>query len=230
MSGRFTRNWCEAGAQTPPLLRASSPLKPKNQLRTNIENWYCERGHFTLFTARLNCKNPRSKTSWVYCNKDKVFLNQKDCTSLIPRPRLGKAVVRVLSRTVVPDSVQLIDLKPRRLGAGKIPEPGSRPGMATLGGRVCSPLLVRSRGHGLCADRSQSLLIPLRRGPDPTSALSSRPNPLIKCLWGVQHIGLLRPTWSLLFKLWLQQELGCVLGCVVRRTCSKSDNPRLLNH
>ncbi len=47
MSGRFTRSWCEAGAQTPPLLRASSPLKPKNQLRTNIENWYCERGHFT---------------------------------------------------------------------------------------------------------------------------------------------------------------------------------------
>jgi hypothetical protein len=44
MSGRFTRSWCEAGAQTPPLLRASSPLKPKNQPRTNIENWYSERG------------------------------------------------------------------------------------------------------------------------------------------------------------------------------------------
>ena len=50
MSGRFTRSWCEAGAQTPPLLRASSPLKPKNQPRTNIENWYCERGHFKLKT------------------------------------------------------------------------------------------------------------------------------------------------------------------------------------
>src|SRR5215472_7331875 len=37
MSGRFTRSWSEAGAQTPPLLRASSPLKPKNQPRTNIE-------------------------------------------------------------------------------------------------------------------------------------------------------------------------------------------------
>jgi hypothetical protein len=47
MSGRFKRSWCEAGAQTPPLLRASSPLKPKNQPRTNIENWYSERGHFT---------------------------------------------------------------------------------------------------------------------------------------------------------------------------------------
>jgi hypothetical protein len=68
------------------------------------------------------------------CNKDNVFLNQKDCTSLIPRPRLGKAVVRVLSRTVVLDSVQFIDLKPRRLGAGKIPEPGSRPGMAAAPG------------------------------------------------------------------------------------------------
>jgi len=48
MSGKFTRSWCEAGAQTPPLLRASSPLKPKNQPRTNIENWYSERGHFRM--------------------------------------------------------------------------------------------------------------------------------------------------------------------------------------
>jgi hypothetical protein len=29
MSGRFTQRGCEAGAQTPPLLRASSLLKPK---------------------------------------------------------------------------------------------------------------------------------------------------------------------------------------------------------
>jgi|HubBroStandDraft_6_1064221.scaffolds.fasta_scaffold17842_3 hypothetical protein len=29
MSGRLTQRGCEAGAQTPPLLRASSPLKPK---------------------------------------------------------------------------------------------------------------------------------------------------------------------------------------------------------
>jgi len=52
MSGRFTRSWCEAGAQTPPLLRASSPLKPKNQPRTNIENWYSERGHFKKSSKR----------------------------------------------------------------------------------------------------------------------------------------------------------------------------------
>jgi hypothetical protein len=45
MSGKFTKRGSEAGAQTPPLLRASSPLKPKNQPRTNIENWYSERGH-----------------------------------------------------------------------------------------------------------------------------------------------------------------------------------------
>jgi len=37
MSGRFIQKGSEAGAQTPPLLRASSPLKPKNQPRTNIE-------------------------------------------------------------------------------------------------------------------------------------------------------------------------------------------------
>jgi hypothetical protein len=37
MSGKFTKRGSEAGAQTPPLLRASSPLKPKNQPRTNIE-------------------------------------------------------------------------------------------------------------------------------------------------------------------------------------------------
>jgi putative transposase len=30
MSGKFTKRGSEAGAQTPPLLRASSPLKPKN--------------------------------------------------------------------------------------------------------------------------------------------------------------------------------------------------------
>ncbi len=38
MSGRFTRSWCEAGAQTPPLLRASSPLKPKinRELTTKV--------------------------------------------------------------------------------------------------------------------------------------------------------------------------------------------------
>ncbi len=36
MSGRLIQRGSEAGAQTPPLLRASSPLKPKNQLRTNI--------------------------------------------------------------------------------------------------------------------------------------------------------------------------------------------------
>ena len=29
MSGSFRQRGCEAGAQTPPLLRASSPLKPK---------------------------------------------------------------------------------------------------------------------------------------------------------------------------------------------------------
>jgi hypothetical protein len=37
MSGKFTKRGSKAGAQTPPLLRASSPLKPKNQPRTNIE-------------------------------------------------------------------------------------------------------------------------------------------------------------------------------------------------
>src|SRR5579859_5228997 len=37
MSGKLTKRGSEAGAQTPPLLRASSPLKPKNQPRTNIE-------------------------------------------------------------------------------------------------------------------------------------------------------------------------------------------------
>jgi hypothetical protein len=37
MSGKFTNRGSEAGAQTPPLLRASSPLEPKNQPRTNIE-------------------------------------------------------------------------------------------------------------------------------------------------------------------------------------------------
>jgi hypothetical protein len=37
MSGKFTKRGSEAGAQTPPLLRASSPLKPINQPRTNIE-------------------------------------------------------------------------------------------------------------------------------------------------------------------------------------------------
>ena len=37
MSGKFTKRGSEAVAQTPPLLRASSPLKPKNQPRTNIE-------------------------------------------------------------------------------------------------------------------------------------------------------------------------------------------------
>jgi hypothetical protein len=37
MSGKFIQRGSEAGAQTPTLLRASSPLKPKNQPRTNIE-------------------------------------------------------------------------------------------------------------------------------------------------------------------------------------------------
>ena len=37
MSGNLIKKGSEAGAQTPPLLRASSPLKPKNQPRTNIE-------------------------------------------------------------------------------------------------------------------------------------------------------------------------------------------------
>jgi hypothetical protein len=75
MSGRFKRSWCEAGAQTPPLLRASSPLKPKNQLRTNIENWYSERGHFTILTAlapTIGKHNLYIGISYEYFDFDKI--------------------------------------------------------------------------------------------------------------------------------------------------------------
>ena len=37
MSGKFTKRGSEAGAQTPPLLRASSPLKPKINRELNTE-------------------------------------------------------------------------------------------------------------------------------------------------------------------------------------------------
>ena len=53
MSGRFTRSWSEAGASDArPLLRASSPLKTEKQPRTNTENWYSERGHFTAVNGQ----------------------------------------------------------------------------------------------------------------------------------------------------------------------------------
>jgi len=52
MSGRFTQRGCEAGAQTPPLLRASSPLKPKNQPRTNIQTGTANGGTSTS-TSRV---------------------------------------------------------------------------------------------------------------------------------------------------------------------------------
>jgi len=82
MSGRFTRSWCEAGAQTPPLLRASSPLKPKNQLRTNIENWYCERGHFTTTTPMLRpicqlLKPARWRTAIENCANHQAWLAER---------------------------------------------------------------------------------------------------------------------------------------------------------
>ncbi len=62
MSGKFTKRGSEAGAQTPPLLRASSPLKPKinRELNTEIGTanrgtslWpaltrYCDDGHLEI--------------------------------------------------------------------------------------------------------------------------------------------------------------------------------------
>jgi len=55
MSGRFIQRWSEAGAQTPPLLRASSPLKPKNQLRTNVETGTANGG-----TSSGCCRNSKA--------------------------------------------------------------------------------------------------------------------------------------------------------------------------
>jgi len=62
MSGKFIKKGSEAGAQTPPLLRASSPLKPKNQPRTNIETGTANGGTSAGVLAVLP-STPRCRTS-----------------------------------------------------------------------------------------------------------------------------------------------------------------------
>jgi len=62
MSGKLTKRGSEAGAQTPPLLRASSPLKPKNQPRTNIETGIANGGTSKAILDFLNYDESHRKT------------------------------------------------------------------------------------------------------------------------------------------------------------------------
>ena len=65
MSGRLIQQGSEAGAQTPPLLRASSPLKQKHQLRTNIEIGTANGGTSSALLSGHLWKTFRSKPNAI---------------------------------------------------------------------------------------------------------------------------------------------------------------------